>query len=114
MNFTNFKNWLETSLIPNLPERSVLVIDNASYHNVLAVKHPVSTTRKVEMISWLDARNIPYDKSFTKPELYAIIKRYKPIYREYEIDAILARHGHNVVRLPPYHPELNTIENIWA
>ena len=23
-------------------------------------------------------------------------------------------HGHKVLRLPPYHPELNPIENIWA
>lgn len=27
---------------------------------------------------------------------------------------ILEDHGHNVLKLPPYHPELNLIELIWA
>ncbi|GJQ87259.1 hypothetical protein Trydic_g14915, partial [Trypoxylus dichotomus] len=38
----------------------------------------VSTTHKIDMVTWLDARNIPYDRGFTKPELYEIIKRNEP------------------------------------
>ncbi|KAJ8965225.1 hypothetical protein NQ314_004295, partial [Rhamnusium bicolor] len=34
MNSINFKRWLESQLIPNLPPKSVLVLDNTSYHNV--------------------------------------------------------------------------------
>ena len=26
----------------------------------------------------------------------------------------MSEHGHSVLRLPPYHPDLNPIENIWA
>ena len=33
MNADNYEKWLEMNLIPNLPPRSVLVIDNAPYHN---------------------------------------------------------------------------------
>lgn len=49
-----------------------------------------------------------------KPELYELIKRYKPTYKTYKIDAVLAEHGHSVLRLPPYHPDLNPIEMVWA
>lgn len=33
MNFENYEKWLRTQLIPNLPPGSVVVVDNASYHN---------------------------------------------------------------------------------
>lgn len=33
---------------------------------------------------------------------------------KYKLDELLEAHGHNVLRLPPYHPELNPIEKIWA
>ncbi|GJQ79682.1 hypothetical protein Trydic_g20622 [Trypoxylus dichotomus] len=114
MNFDNYKRWLETLLIPNLPAHSVLVIDNASHHNVLSVKHPTFTSCTAEMTLWLDSRNIAYDRNYTKAELCAVIKRNKPPYTQYEINAILARHGHTVLRLPPRHPELNPIERIWG
>ncbi|RVE47763.1 hypothetical protein evm_007518 [Chilo suppressalis] len=42
-----------------------------------------------------------------------LVKRYKtePIY---EIDKLLGENGHTVVRLPPYHCDLNPIELIWG
>ena len=49
-----------------------------------------------------------------KPELYALIKQNKPTYKTFKIDAILANHGHSVLRLPPYHPDLSPIEMIWS
>ncbi|CAH2099710.1 unnamed protein product [Euphydryas editha] len=32
----------------------------------------------------------------------------------YEVEYLLNQHGHKVVRLPPYHCDLNSIEKIWA
>src|ERR1043166_2344722 len=32
----------------------------------------------------------------------------------YEVDEIAAQHGHEVLRLPPYHCDLNPIELVWA
>ena len=34
MNASNFMKWLREVLIPNVPEKSVLVLDNAAYHNI--------------------------------------------------------------------------------
>ena len=32
----------------------------------------------------------------------------------YKLDVMMGKHGHNVLRLPAYHAELNPIELIWA
>lgn len=114
MNSTNFLLWVEKQLLPNLPPRSVLVLDNASYHNVKVEKEPTFATKKAEMIQWLAARNVPFDRALTKPELYELIKQYKTSNPQLKLDALLAAHGHAALRLPPYHPELNPIEKIWA
>lgn len=114
MNFENYKRWMETQLIPNLPPKSVLVIDNASYHNVKLDKEPTTATKKQDMIAWLTKNQITVDSHYTKCELYDIIKQHKTKNPIYILDTILEEHGHTVLRLPPYHPEFNPIEKIWA
>jgi hypothetical protein len=50
----------------------------------------------------------------TKAELYDLMKMHKPQCETFAIDCLVAEHGHTVVRLPPYHPDLNLIEKIWV
>uniref|UniRef100_A0A6P7H944 Uncharacterized protein LOC114348897 n=1 Tax=Diabrotica virgifera virgifera TaxID=50390 RepID=A0A6P7H944_DIAVI len=114
MNHQNYMKWLKDKLLPNLPCNSVLVIDNAAYHNVTLEKCPTSASKKDIMKQWLTERNIFFDESETKPELYNKILIAKPKNPVYAVDQLLAQHGHSVLRLPPYHPELNPIEKIWA
>ena len=33
MDYGNFSRWFEEQLIPNIPEHSIIIMDNASYHN---------------------------------------------------------------------------------
>jgi transposase len=49
-----------------------------------------------------------------KVQLYEMIKAYKPKYKTFLVDEIITASGHTVLRLPPYHPDLNPIELIWA
>lgn len=35
-------------------------------------------------------------------------------YLEYNIDGLFEQHGHTILRLPPYHPTLNPIEEVWG
>lgn len=114
MNFNNFYKWLKDKLIPNLPQNSVIVMDNASYHNVFSNPAPTSSSSKADMIKWLLEHGIPFHNTLLKPELYALIKSHKPSYNTYKVDLLLSEHGHSVLRLPPYHPDLNPIELIWA
>jgi hypothetical protein len=46
MNHTNFMLWTKTKLLPNLPPKSELIVDNASYYNVAINKDPTSATKK--------------------------------------------------------------------
>ena len=47
MDFENLSKWLDKNLIPNLKPKSVLVLDNASYHNVQQDKFLTLASRKV-------------------------------------------------------------------
>lgn len=78
------------------------------------MKPPNSNTPKPQMIAWLQQHNIPHDPKKLKPDLYEIIKRHKEKYTEFAIDRIMEEHGHKIIRLPPYHPDFNPIENIWS
>ena len=91
-------------------KNSVIVTDNASYHNVQINPPPTSLTKKADMINWLKNHYIPCSPSMLKPELYVLIKQNKPTYKTFKIDAILANHGHSVSRLPPYQPDFSLTE----
>lgn len=114
MNGDNYIKWIKEKVLPNLPENSVFVIDNASYHNVCAEPSPTSAWKKGEMQKWLMERGIFFEAGETKVELYEKIKLHKPQHKTYVLDKVMAEHGHVVLRLPPYHPELNPIEKIWG
>lgn len=117
MNGAIFFDWIENKLTPALPPSSVVIMDNASYHSMLVEgsKAPTTATKKADMVRWLEDRSLPFDKKATKSVLYKTIQAQKtqeqPVYR---VDQHLETHGHEVVRLPPYHCELNPIELIWA
>jgi hypothetical protein len=109
MNHANYKKWLQEKLIPNLESKSVIVIDNASYHNVQLNRHSTSNARKSKILFWLDKHGIRCSSDMTKAELYDLIKMHKPQYETVAIDCMLAEHEHTVIRLPPYHLDLNHI-----
>lgn len=114
MNSENYEKWLKQKLIPNLPPNSVVVTDNAPYHNKQIDKAPTSNSNKAEMIAWLTAKNLQFSANMLKPQLYEIIKKNKGCHIVYKFDCLLREHGHIALRLPPYHPDLNPIESIWA
>ncbi|CAH0714737.1 unnamed protein product, partial [Brenthis ino] len=69
--------------------------------------------RKAEMQNWISSNGLSYLPTMVKAQLFQIIKEHKqpPVY---EADIMLEAHGHKVVRLPPYHCDLNPIELIWS
>ncbi|XP_031338724.1 uncharacterized protein LOC116182006 [Photinus pyralis] len=48
MNRENFLHWFEKQLLVNLEEPSVIVLDNASYHNTLLTQNPNNSWRKAD------------------------------------------------------------------
>ena len=61
-----FHEWAKTSLIPQLPANSVIILDNATSH------------------------------------------------KRSDTQELFASHGHTLLFLPPYSPDLNPIERTWA
>lgn len=115
MNAKIFNSWMKDTLLPALDRPSVLVMDNASYHNCLTEesKVPNSASTKDDIKRWLEQKGIPYDANAFKPELLRIVTLNKPS-KKFEVDEIIHAHGHTCIRLPPYHSTLNPIELVWA
>jgi transposase len=112
MNFDNYERWLKVKLIPHLPPNSVLLVDNAAYHNVQLNPAPTYSSRKSAMIDWLSGRGIPFSDRMCKPLLYFLIKLRKPRFKTLKIDELHVEHGHSIFCLPPYHPDPNPTELI--
>lgn len=86
MNHENFMKWAGKQLVPNLCPNSIIVMDNAPYHNVEKYKVPTSNSKKADMIAWLNSKGIPFNRGMLKPELYKLIKIHKPNCKKYEFD----------------------------
>lgn len=113
MNYDNFSRWVQNMLLPNLPPNSVVVVDNASYHNVQDNKKPTSSSLKQTIMDWLGHNNVAFQDPITKAELMLLVK-YVQTEPTYRINKLFVDAGHTIVRLPPYHPDLSPIELVWA
>lgn len=114
MNLELFAKWFTEMLIPNIPENSLIIMDNAPYHNTLS-KHspPTPLCSKKKIMEWLAQNKIHCRDDCLKPELVEILKKIAPE-PVYAIDVIARAYGHDIVRTPPYHPELQPIETCWG
>jgi transposase len=114
MNGELFHQWFSEKLLPQIPERALIVMDNASYHNVLAEHSaPTAVCSKANIRTWLEANRIPCRDDCLKVELVEMLNKLAPA-PSYVIDELAAQQGHEVVRTPPYHPELQPIETCWG
>ncbi|CAK1597710.1 unnamed protein product [Parnassius mnemosyne] len=113
MNSANFLKWVTEKLIPNLPERSLVVMDNAPYHCTQLNKAPSMSNIKSSMQEWLRQKGIYFEDTWRKAVLFELIKQNKGP-PTFAVDELLTAHGHEVLRLPPYHCDLNPVEKIWS
>ena len=115
MNSTNFAKWFTEQLLPNIPPRSLIVMDNAPYHNELAPDaFPTPKTTKAQLQQWLKTHHrADYRDDMLKPELYQTCRQLCPV-PKFMVDVIAEAEGHTIIRTPPYHPELQPIETCWA
>lgn len=113
MNSENFEKWFSNTL-EMLEENAVIVLDNAPYHSRRLEKTPTVAWRKDTIKQWLTSKNIAFEEDMLKAELMQIAKQHKSAYNAYVVDEMAKRQNKTVLRLPPYHCELNPIEMIWA
>jgi hypothetical protein len=93
--------WLEQKLLPNLPPNSVIMLDNASYHNVQDDKPPSLSSKRDVMKVLLDTSGIRYPEYSTEVQQFQLIKINKLTFQKFSTDSLLSRYGHVVIRLSP-------------
>jgi transposase len=114
MNHELFSKWFSEQLLPNIPKDSLIIMDNAPYHNVLSPHSaPTASCKKAEIRAWLMKNHIPVREDCLKAELVEILEKVAPA-PTYALDELASAHGHEILRTPPYHPELQPIETCWA
>ncbi|XP_049835112.1 uncharacterized protein LOC126278880 [Schistocerca gregaria] len=114
MNSAYFEKLFGEKVLRNLPPNSVIVMDNAPYHNRQTEKTPTKFYTKVRMLEWLRPKNIPCDESMRKDELYGKVRANKPAEKSFAVNLLAENKGHQVLRSPPYNCDLNAIELAWA
>lgn len=113
MNGDTFLEWFE-KILPKLEDNAVIVMDNAPYHSMKSEKVPTGSCRKSEIIEWLQSKGKTVDTTMVKAELLRIVAAMKDKFNKYVIDEKATENNKVVLRLPPYHCELNPIDMIWA
>jgi transposase len=69
MNHELFSKWFSEQLLPNIPQDSLIIMDNAPYHNVLSPHSaPTASCKKAEIRAWLMKNRIPVREDCLKAE----------------------------------------------
>lgn len=114
MNWENFSTWFVQCLLPKLPSSSLIVMDNAGYHNALAEdRFPRSNSTVAELKDWLSRNQYPSRDDMLRSELFALCAKLAPV-PEFKLDRIVTAAGHKILRTPQYHCDLQPIECCWA
>ena len=114
MNWANFSTWFTQVLMPNLPPRSLIMMDNAGYHNTLAAdRFPKPDTTVDQLRRWLTHNGHPWREDMLRSELMTQCQKYAAL-PEFRLDQLAAAAGHKILRTPQYHCDLQPIESCWA
>ena len=114
MDGESYKCYLEKSICQNIPKHSVIVIDNAPYHSKNTENYPTSKWQKQQFVDWLTEKNITFPDKALRAELWTLVKSEREKFPDKVMETVAKEYGHEILRLPPYHCELNPIELAWA
>ena len=114
MNGESYKCYFEKSICQNIPKHSVIVIDNAPYHSKSMENYPTSKWRKQQFVDWLTEKNITFSDKALRAELWTLVKSEREKFPDKVMETVAKEYVHEILRLPPYHCELNPIELAWA
>ena len=114
MDGESYKCNFKKSICHNIPKHSVIVIDNAPYHSKNTENYPSSKWRKKQFVHWLTEKNIIFPDKALRAELWTLVKSEREKFSDKVMETVAKEYGHKILRLPPYHCELNPIELAWA
>ena len=109
MDGESYKRYFEKSICQNIPKHSVVVIDNGPYHSKNTENYPTSKWRKQQFFDWLTERNITFPDKALRAELWTLVKSEREKFPDKVMETVAKEYGHEILRLPSYHCELNPI-----
>jgi transposase len=110
-----FEKWFKNNLVSNLTPRSLIAMDNASYHSRQTFKIPNTDSRNAEILEFMEIGGLNITEKATKTELLNLIKNSNvDKTKTFYCDSYAAEQGHTVLGLPPYYCVLNPIELVWS
>jgi len=113
MNDSTFFEWF-VKILPLLKDNAVIVMDNASYHSVKKDPTPERSWKKQDIINWLESKGEVVIQPIVKAVLLERVKKIKSEHEKYVIEEYANENNKTVLRIPPYHCELNPIELTWS
>ncbi|KAL4121045.1 hypothetical protein QTP88_013630 [Uroleucon formosanum] len=108
-----FNEWF-CGILPRLKDNCIIVMDNTSYHSVKKEPIPTMDWKKDNIIEWLVSKNCVIDRSMIMCELMKMVDEIKPLYDKYLIDEEALKTNKVVLRIPPYHNELNPLKLVYS
>ena len=76
----SYEQYFANSLCTNVPQGSLIVIDNARYHSRNDETYPVSKWKKQQYIVWLKSKDIAVPKKILRAELWTMCKEERDRY----------------------------------
>jgi transposase len=112
-NGQNFVHWFKHSLLPNLKEKSLIIMDNAAYHKIKNAPN-LSKLKKEEVIAYMKSKNLIFDSGRSVADLKSMLKQWIDDNVPIEVERLAREKGHMVLFTPAYHSDLQPIELVWA
>lgn len=104
-----FINWFE-QLLPNLENNCIIVMEKKPNYMMKLEQIPDMRTSRIDIINWLEDKNITINEDMVKIELLQIVEMNKHYYDNYLVNEMVRKHQMQVLWIPPYHDELNLME----
>ncbi|XP_045496814.1 uncharacterized protein LOC123695126 [Colias croceus] len=108
-----FQKWLIEIAIPKLQPKSVIVMDRSCYQKLFEQTITRFDSRQ-EMIEWLQDKQVPYDSSMRKAELYDLIRNTTGIKKYTNTYHLVRAFGHDILCLPSIHLKLSLADTTWT
>lgn len=113
MDSKQYLTWFK-KLLNLLNEPHIIVMDNCPFHSIIDA--PSSTDKKAVLLEWLKTKTPTTDHAYLdtlrRYELWPLVLRRKSKDDCDVLHQLAFAKGHKILRLPPYTPQLNAIENL--
>ena len=106
-----FFQWFTETLLKNLPNKSIIVWDNVSYHSVQSEKISSTNSRKPEIVEFLYKHDLYFEENYTKKQLLDVLRTKE---HEKKNTKLMTKHENTGMKFFVYpHTIANLTQSKW-